>query len=71
MAKQPKPVRNDMPASWDLVMVDIKKRDAFGEAKYGTRLQPHNGRDGLQDAYEEALDLVCYLRMCLFERDRR
>jgi hypothetical protein len=66
---QPKPNKNSMPAAWDLVLADIAKRDKFGEAKYGTRLQPFNGRDGLQDAYEEALDLVVYLRLCIYERD--
>jgi hypothetical protein len=66
---QPNPVKNNMPAAWDLVLADIVKRDKFGEAKYGTRLQPLNGRDGLQDAYEEALDLVVYLRLCIYERD--
>lgn len=32
-------------------------------------LQPHNGRDALRDAYEESLDLVCYLRQAIEERD--
>ena len=38
-------------------------------AKYGVGLQPHNGRDVLRDAYEEALDLCVYLRQAIFERD--
>ena len=60
---------NHHPASWDLVLADMAKRDAEGLRKYGTRLQPHNGRDQLQDAYEEALDLAVYLRTALYERD--
>jgi hypothetical protein len=40
---QPTPKKNDNPASWDLVLDDIKQRDSFGEKKYGTRLQPFNG----------------------------
>jgi len=32
-------------------------------------LVPHNGRDALRDAYEEALDLCQYLRQALYERD--
>lgn len=69
MAKrQPKPKKNKLPAVWDLVLKDIKERDDFGIKKYGTRLQPHNGRDVLQDAYEEALDLVVYLRQAIYER---
>ena len=69
MVNQPKPKPNDYLASWDLVIKDIKKRDNFGLRKYGTRLQPHNGRDTLRDAFEEALDLVVYLRTLLYERD--
>jgi hypothetical protein len=36
--------------------------------QYGERLAAHNGRDALQDAYEEALDLALYLRQALAER---
>ena len=67
---QPAPQRNlDQPAVTDLVLTDFRARDAFGAKKYGTRLQPHNGRDALQDAYQEALDLCCYLRQAIYERD--
>ena len=66
---QPKPVKNDNPAVWDLVLREIADRDKFGEAKYGVRLQPHNGRDVLTDLYEELLDAVVYTRQLLFERD--
>jgi hypothetical protein len=47
----------------------MKERDQAGLAKYGTRLQPFNGRDALVDAYQEALDLVVYLRQRIAERD--
>lgn len=67
--QQTAPVKNSHPAVWDLVMADMKARDDFGASKYGTRLQPHNGRDGLIDAYQEALDLCVYLRLVIFERD--
>lgn len=67
--EQPMPVVNGHPAVWDLVLRDIDHRDKVGAAKYRTRLQPHNGRDFLRDAYEEALDLVVYLRGAIFERD--
>jgi hypothetical protein len=69
MKTQPKPIHNDGPAAWDLVKADIEERDSFGAVKYGTRLQPHNGRDFFYDAYQEALDLVVYLRGALYERD--
>lgn len=66
---QPEPTKNDKPAVWDLVMQDMRGRDRFGLEKYGTRLQPFNGRDALVDAYQEALDLVVYLRTAIYERD--
>lgn len=66
---QPAPTTSVSPAVWDLVAADMKARDEFGEKKYGTRLQPHNGRDALMDAYQEALDIVVYLRQALYERD--
>jgi hypothetical protein len=54
-----------------LIMVeDFKRRDATGAAKYGVRLQPFNGRDALQDAYEESLDKIVYLRQAVYENDQ-
>jgi hypothetical protein len=69
MSEQPAPVPNDLPAVWDLVIEDMRRRDALGLSRYGTRLQPHNGRDGLRDAFEEALDMVAYLRQEIEERE--
>lgn len=66
---QPPPKANDKPAVWDLVMFDMHDRDTLGRSRYGVRLQPHNGRDALRDAYEEALDLAVYLRQAIYERD--
>lgn len=68
---QPAPTPGAAPASWDLVLIDIEKRDRMGAAKYGVRHQADNGRDHLRDAYEEALDLVVYLRAEMFRRDGR
>lgn len=68
MNDQPDPTPNDLPAVWDLVVADMQARDKLGESRYGTRLQPHNGRDSLRDAYEEVLDLAVYLRQQIFER---
>ncbi len=67
---QPPPVPNDRPAVWELVIADMQDRDRVGRARYGTPLQPHNGRDALVDAYQEALDLVVYLRQAIEERAR-
>lgn len=76
---EPAPIHNDNPAVWslvihdtrvfELVVEDMKARDEFGTKKYGTHLQPFNGRDALIDAYQEALDLVVYLRQMIYERD--
>lgn len=66
---QPDPIPNSHPAAWSLVIADMAARDIEGTAKYKTRLQPHNGRDTLLDAYQEALDLAVYLRTALYERD--
>lgn len=67
---EPDPKKNSQPAIWDLVLEDIKERDKIGQERYGTRLQPFNGRDALVDAYQEALDLVVYLRQAIYERDK-
>lgn len=56
-------------ATWDLVMQDIKERDQIGAKKYGRRLTAGDGRDSLIDAYQEALDLVVYLRKAIRERE--
>jgi len=51
----------------DLVVADLKERKAMGLRKYGTPLQAFNGRRALRDAYQEALDLTCYLRQLIEE----
>ena len=66
---EPAPIPNARPAVWSLVMADMQARDSEGRRKYGTPLQPFNGRDALVDAYQEALDLVVYLRQAIEERD--
>jgi len=43
------------------IIQDMKDRREFGIQKYGVPLQCHNGRDGLVDAYQEALDMIVYL----------
>lgn len=68
IADQPPPVPNDRSSVWDLVIADMRERDGVGQARYGTPLQAHNGRDALVDAYQEALDLVVYLRQAIEER---
>jgi hypothetical protein len=65
----PNPEDASKPAVWPLVIVDMCERDRVGRARYGTPLQPNNGRDALKDAYQEALDLAAYLRQAIYERD--
>lgn len=63
------PEKNDHQFIQDQLIADIEARKAVGIERYGTALQPFNGRDALRDAYEEAIDLAVYLKQCLVERD--
>lgn len=69
LTEQPMPALNAGRSIQDLVIADMEARKAVGLARYGTLLRPHNGRDMLRDAYEEALDLAVYLRGAIAERD--
>jgi hypothetical protein len=44
----------------EAVLIDMGERDEFGRRKYGTPLQPFNGRDSLVDLYQELLDCCVY-----------
>jgi hypothetical protein len=50
-----------------LVIKDIQERIDHGYAKYKTKLMTHNGRSALWDAYQEAIDLVMYLKQAIEE----
>lgn len=65
--EQPPPTPSSGPCIQDLVIEDIRERTRLGIERYGTVLRPHNGRDALRDAYEEAMDLVIYLRQVIAE----
>ncbi len=56
-----------MPEIWPLVLKDIEDRDKVGRERYGRPLTAFNGKDALWEAYEEALDLVVYLRQAIYE----
>ena len=65
---QPLPiVRAGVPDVQSAVIADLVARRDHGIRKYGTALQPHNGRNALLDAYEEVLDLANYLKQRLLE----
>ena len=68
---EPLPKENNLPAVWDLVIQDMKDRDAMGLKRYGMHLQPFNGRNSLRDAYQEVLDLAVYLRQKIYEEEGR
>lgn len=71
-ADSEQPMQTIDPAKSDiqsLVIADIRARREVGIHRYGTPLQAHNGRDALLDAYQEVLDLACYLRQVICERD--
>lgn len=64
---QPMPTVNNAPDVQSAVIADIEARREVGIKRYGTPLQPHNGRNALLDAYEETIDLACYLKQRLIE----
>lgn len=66
---QQHPVKNSNAFIQELVLADLETRMREGVERYGTLLQGHNGRDMLQDAYDEAMDLCVYLRGAIWERD--
>jgi len=66
---QPKPKAGKIPIL-PLVMLDLQARSDMGKKKYGTRLFTKNGRSALWDAYQEALDLVMYLRQEIEENQK-
>lgn len=63
---QPAPAasRGDL---WRDVVADMEERRSVGIERYGTPLQPFNGRNPMVDAYQESLDMVVYLRQAMEE----
>lgn len=66
---QANPEKNDKPCVQDMVIADINERKQVGIERYGTVLQPFNGRSALWDAYQEAIDLCQYLRQLIYEEE--
>lgn len=64
----PTPREGAVPV-WDMVMADMRARDAVGRARYTTPLQANNGRDPLVDLYQELLDATVYCRQAIEERN--
>jgi hypothetical protein len=51
----------------DALIADIRARRDIGIQRYGSPLMTHNGRDAVQDALEEAVDLAVYLKQVAME----
>jgi hypothetical protein len=68
---QPMPTVNDQTDIQSQVIADIEARRLVGIKRYGTALQPWNGRDALVDLYEELLDACCYLKQAIVEAEGR
>lgn len=70
MQEQPQPKENTNPHIADLVIEDMKIRKELGIKRYGTALQAFNGRDALQDLYEEQLDQIVYTKQWMVEKQQ-
>lgn len=68
---QPDPIVNNHDRVHEVVARDVLERMELGMRRYGTPLHAFNGRDALWDAYEEAIDLACYLRQAIIEREAK
>lgn len=67
--EQPKPIhRADLGSVQDAVIEKIQQRKKIGLERYGTLLQPHNGRDAFRDLEEELLDALQYVTQYQLER---
>ena len=53
----------------DLVIEDLLERAEIGRKKYGKALLANDGRDSMQDLYEELLDAAHYIRKLMEERN--
>ena len=49
------------------IAAEVRHRARIGADKYGTRLQPHNGRNALADLLDEIVDGIQYARQHLAE----
>lgn len=65
---EPMPITNELTAIQTLVIQDMQERMEVGRERYGTYLQPNNGRKALIDWYQEILDAAQYCRQEIEER---
>lgn len=57
--------------SYEVLVPDFLARQEKGIETYGTTLQPFNGRDALQDLYEELLDACQYTKQLCYESNNK
>lgn len=62
------PTPNEHPSIHAQVAADLMARERIGISRYGTPLQPFNGRDVDQDVYEELLDAAAYMKQRMIEK---
>jgi hypothetical protein len=55
---------------WQHVIIDMEIREQEGLKRYGKYLTTDSTEDMLQEAYEEALDLVVYLKAAIMKKDK-
>jgi hypothetical protein len=67
---QPAPVPGEGDGVWTQLIADMQARDQFGRQKYRTALHVEDGREGLVDAFQEALDLLVYLKKAILQREQ-
>lgn len=60
---------NKHDSVWNHVIMDMVARNEFGAKKYNRYLLPNDGRDSLQDLYEELLDAAVYIKKLMMERN--
>lgn len=63
------PTKNSLPSMHEKAREDLEARKRLGIQRYGTALQPANGRDAIRDAYEEALDGAAYGAQAVWEQE--
>ncbi|MEH1786913.1 MAG: hypothetical protein V7L23_15375 [Nostoc sp.] len=68
MQQQPNPQLNNSQPIIFHVKEDLDARYRQGLIVYGKPLQQNNGRDMLQDLYEEILDAAMYVKGEILER---
>lgn len=68
IADQPDPVPNGRSDVWATIIAEMQERRRIGINRYGTPLQPFNGRNANVDLIQELLDALAYAMQDELER---